>query len=150
VRLGAPLAGLGTVGRSEPLMRLGQQRLALFPAPLGPITDDAPAPRRCRNPAGLWARREGRAEWRLMLPLLPTAPRDEARTIPQGAAAPLRVTPLAPPPRPPRALASPPVAGYAGPGGPGRHLRPITAQAQHRPAQTTRGHLGKAPLDLLA
>src|SRR5256886_4905572 len=91
----------GTVGGIEPRTRLGQQGLDGFPYPLGPITDDAPAPLVFRNQAGRFARREGRAEWLGAWPLLPPAPLDDALPIPQREAHPSRGTPLSPPPCPP-------------------------------------------------
>lgn len=120
VRSGHPRAIRGTVVIIEPLPCVGQQGLDRCPSPLGPLPDDAQAPRRCRHDAGLWALREGCAEGRLGLPLRPTAPRDEARAISQGEATALRVTPRPPPLRALGALVPGPCPWLPGPGRPCR------------------------------
>src|SRR2546430_14099509 len=104
----------GTVGGIEPRTRLGQQGLDGFPYPLGPITDDAPAPLVFWNQAGRFARREGRAEWLGAWPLLPPAPPDDALPLPQREAHPCRRPPPSPPPVPPW-----PGCGLGPPRGPG-------------------------------
>ena len=53
VGFGHSLAVLGTVGGLASLTGRGQQALDVWPSPLSPITDDAPAPLRFRPHAGL-------------------------------------------------------------------------------------------------
>src|SRR5262249_9683451 len=132
----------------EDLTRLGKQRLGMFPDPLSPITDDAQAHLLFRNQVGLFDLLEGLAELLLVLHLMPTEHMDDALTIKEVEAKPLRATPLATPPRPPRSLASTSVPGGAVTVGMGRHIRAINAQDHHWPAKTARRHLSNAPLDL--
>src|SRR4030095_744893 len=127
---------LGTVVIIEHLTSLGKQCLDVFPYPLGPITDDAKGHRLFWNHASLFDLREGRAELLLILHLMPTEHMDDALAIKQIEAKPFRVTPLPPPPCPPRSLGSAPVARYAGAVGTGRHIRAINAQDHHWTAKT--------------
>jgi hypothetical protein len=114
VGFGHPMEVLCTVVVIEYLTRLGKQRLDVFPYPLGSITDDAQAHLFFRNEAGLFELLEGLTELLFTLHLMPTEHMDDALTIKQVEAKPFRVTPLPPPPRPPRSLASAPVARCAG------------------------------------
>src|SRR6266700_511354 len=147
---GDPMEVLGTVVRIEPLTRLGKQGLDVLPYPRGPVTHHAQAYLLFRYEAGLFDLLEGLAQLLLILPLMPTEHMDDTLAIQQREAKTLRVAPLSPPPRAPRALASAPLAGCAGTVGTGRHIRPINAQDHHRTAQAACRHLSKAPLDLLA
>jgi len=119
---GSPREVLRTVVVGEDLTRPGQQRLDVLPNPRGPITDDAQAHLLCRHQARRVALFEGLAALLLIVHLRPTAPMDDALTIQPRAAQPLRVTPLAPPPRPlgPRVPASLP--GLPSAVGTGRYL----------------------------
>lgn len=91
---------LGTVVIIEHLPRLGQERLDVLPAPRGPITDDAQAPLLCRHPAGRVELREGLAALLLIVPLMPTAPLDEALPIDAIPAQTCGIPPRAAPPCP--------------------------------------------------
>src|SRR5215468_6289613 len=102
---------LGTVVIIEHLTRVRKQGLHMFPYPLGPITDDAQAHLRFRNQAGLFDLFESLAQWLLVLHLMPTEHMDDPLAIEQIKAKTLRVAPLSPPARTPRALASAPRAG---------------------------------------
>src|SRR4029434_10576099 len=139
---------LCTVVIIQHLTRLGKQDLDVFPYPLGPITDDAEAHLLFRNHAGLFDVLEGFTELLLILYLMPTEHMDDARAIQQREAKALRVAPLPPPPRALGPLAPAPLAGRPGTVGTGRHIDPIDAQHQDRPAQATSGHRSDAPLNL--
>src|SRR5467141_3435521 len=69
--------------------------LDMFPYPLGPITDDAQAHLLFRNQAGLFDLREGLAELRLVLHLMPTEHMDDPIPIHQRKAQAFRIPPLA-------------------------------------------------------
>ena len=87
----APQAGLSlelgcaTVGVIEHLTGLGTPGLDVVPSPLGPITDAAQAYLLFRNHASLFDWREDLAELLLVVPLMPTAPMDDALAIEEKA-----------------------------------------------------------------
>src|SRR4029453_19643947 len=141
---------LGTVVIIEPLRRVGNQGLDMFPYPLGPSTDDAQAHLLFRNHAALFDLRAGRAEVRLVLDLMPTAPMDDALAIPQRETKTLGVTPLPPPPSAPGALAPLPCAWLGGTVRPCRHIRAINPQDQHGAAVASGCDGGDAWLALVA
>ena len=147
---GNPMEVLGTVVIIEYLTGLGKQGWDVFPYPLGPITDDAQTYLLFRNQASLFDLFEGLAELRLILHLMPTQHMHDTLAIKQIEAKALGVAPLPPPPRPFGPRVSWPPLGLSGTVGTRRHIGSINAQHHHRTAQATRGHRGKAPLDLLA
>jgi hypothetical protein len=140
---------LRTVGVIEALTRLGTQRLAVCPEPLGSIADDAQAPLLFRHQASLLALRESLAELRVAVHLMPTEPRDDALTLQQREAQPLRLTPRAPPPRPLGSRVPASRLGRPSAVRTGRHLSPRDAQHPDRTAEATRGHRGDASQALL-
>src|SRR5262245_56331170 len=135
------MEGLGPMVVLEHLTSLGKQSLDMLPSPLGPRTDDAPAPRLFRNHAGLFDLLESLAEWRLVVPLRPTEPMDAPLPSPQIQAKAFRITPLAAPPRSLGPMAA--LTGTAPPGtlGPGGHIGPSHAQHQGRTAPGARCRL---------
>src|SRR5687767_80919 len=108
---GHPMEGLGAVIIIEHLTRLRKQGLDVLPDPLGPITDDTQAHLLCRHHTGLFDLREGRAELRFVLDLMPTEHLHNALAIEQVEAKALGIAPLPLPPRSPGPLAA--LAGTA-------------------------------------
>src|SRR5262249_18326413 len=126
---------LATVVVIKHLPRLGKQGLDVCPDPLGPITDDAQTHLFFRNQAGLFDLLEGLTKLLIALHLMPTEHMDDTLPIKQIETQAFCVTPLAPPPRPlgPRVPSS--LLGLPSTVGTGRHIGPIKAQHQDRPAK---------------
>ena len=139
-----------TVGIIEHLTRLGEQRLDVFPAPLGPSPDDTPPYGLRGDHTGVLHLRQGLAQCLFGWHLVPTEPMDEALTSAQGEANPLGCTPLVAPARPARPGACLPGAAPARALRARRSLGLLHPEHQHRTAQTARGDLSHTRSNLLA
>ena len=150
VRFGDVVDIWRTVGRIEPLTGVGQQRLDVFPDPLGPIGHHPQPPVVFRKHAGLLDLSERFATLLLRLHVMPTQEMHDPITITQIQAPALRVTPLPPPPRPLGPCTPLPRLGRAGTLGTRWHRGPVEPQYHHRTPPPARCHRGNTPRDRVA
>src|SRR5262249_9170064 len=93
---------LGPVIVVEPLTRLGEQRLHVFPDPLGPIGHHTQPDVVFGNQAGLFDLRTGLPALFLCVHLMPTQQMDDALTMEEIEAKPFGIAPLVAPASPSR------------------------------------------------
>src|SRR5688500_10985939 len=148
--LGHLVEVLCTVIVVENLTRLGEQRLHVFPYPLGTIAHHTQPHGLLRDQAGIFHLLQGLAQLMFILHLMPTQHMDDALTIEEVEAKPLRFAPLMAPSCPSRPVARLPRAAPASALRSRWHIGPINPQHQHRTAKTAGRDLGYAPIHLLA